>query len=405
MTAESHLSEVRGRQEAAAHADRQAQEQLGTLRATAGAAEGQLHAQRTLMVAHERRLSETKRQLEAVRQSLAELEEERSQIDQTHTQIKTEHHALVTEIDHLRCEIDPAEQALAAEEATQNTLEQQEQQATKILLEQEAAHSRAAIEAQRASDRQDSIYERAAAEDIDVEALPVPEVSEQEPGLPAAIEALRTKILRIGAVNQLALEEYEEAASRQRFLSEQVADLRTAETALQELITELESAMGQRFTRTFQAVAGEFEQSFVRLFGGGSARLQLTSRGNENGAEEPENGHEQGVEIIVRPPGKKQQNIALLSGGERTLTAAALLFAILKVNPSPFCILDETDAALDESNVGRFREALAALLDQTQFILITHNRGTIEAADTLYGVTMGDDGASKTFSLRVEEAV
>jgi chromosome segregation protein len=107
----------------------------------------------------------------------------------------------------------------------------------------------------------------------------------------------------------------------------------------------------------------------------------------------------------VRPPGKKQQNISLLSGGERSLTAAALLFAILRVNPSPFCILDETDAALDESNVGRFRDALRNLTKNTQFILITHNRGTIEAADTLYGVTMGDDGGSKVMSLRVEEYV
>ncbi|WP_129631156.1 chromosome segregation protein SMC [Candidatus Oscillochloris fontis] len=409
--AEAHLAEVRSRQEAAAQSDRQAQERLAELRAAAGAAEGHLQAQRTLLAAHEQRLNETNRQVSAVRQSLAELEQEREQIDRTHTRIKAEHHALVNEIDHLRNAIDPAEQALAADEAAQNVLEQREQAATKILLEQEAAYSRATIEAQRASDRQDGIYERAAAEDIDVEALPVPESAQVDPNMPAAIESLRTKILRLGAVNQLALEEYEEASTRQRFLSEQVADLRTAETALHELIAELESAMNQRFTRTFHAVADEFEQSFVRLFGGGSARLQLTgaSAASENGhivgeheTDAPSSGRDQGVEIIVRPPGKKQQSIALLSGGERTLTAAALLFAILKVNPSPFCILDETDAALDESNVGRFREALAVLVDQTQFILITHNRGTIEAADTLYGVTMGDDGASKTFSLRVE---
>nr|WP_044200414.1 chromosome segregation protein SMC [Oscillochloris trichoides] len=401
-TAEAQLAEVRSRQETAAHADRQAQEQLAELRAAVGAAEGQQRAQRTLLAAHERRLAETQHQLVAVRQSLAELEQERAQIEQTHTRIKAEHHALVEEIDQLRSAIDPAEQALAADETAQNELEQREQAATQTLLEQEAAYSRAAVEAQRASDRQDAIYERAAAEDIDVEALPIPESAVPEANLPATIESLRSKIVRLGAVNQLALEEYEEAATRHRFLSEQVADLRTAEASLQELITELESAMNQRFTRTFHAVASEFEQSFVRLFGGGSAHLQLTGANSENGADDSGSGHDQGVEIIVRPPGKKQQSIALLSGGERTLTAAALLFAILKVNPSPFCILDETDAALDESNVGRFREALAALVDQTQFILITHNRGTIEAADTLYGVTMGDDGASKTFSLRVE---
>jgi chromosome segregation protein len=112
-----------------------------------------------------------------------------------------------------------------------------------------------------------------------------------------------------------------------------------------------------------------------------------------------------GVEIVARPPGKRPQTLALLSGGERSLTAAALLFAILKVNPSPFCVLDEVDAALDEANVGRFRGALANLAEQTQFLLVTHNRGTIEAADTIYGVSMGEDSASKVLSLRLEALV
>jgi chromosome segregation protein len=112
-----------------------------------------------------------------------------------------------------------------------------------------------------------------------------------------------------------------------------------------------------------------------------------------------------GVEILARPPGKRQQTLALLSGGERSLTASALLFAILKVNPSPFCVLDEVDAALDEANVGRFRAALGDLAEQTQFLLVTHNRGTIEAADTIYGISMGEDGASRVLSLQLEELV
>jgi chromosome segregation protein len=230
--------------------------------------------------------------------------------------------------------------------------------------------------------------------------------------LQSAIDSLKTRILRLGVVNPLALAEYEEAAERQQFLSGQVSDLRQAGVTLQELIAELDEAMQSRFQTTFNAVAIEFEQTFTQLFGGGSARLQLTNGAERNGQVTEGEGEAApaprgapGVEIIVRPPGKKQQNISLLSGGERSLTAAALLFAILRVNPSPFCILDETDAALDESNVGRFRDALRNLTDNTQFILITHNRGTIEAADTLYGVTMGDDGGSKVMSLRVEEYV
>lgn len=213
-------------------------------------------------------------------------------------------------------------------------------------------------------------------------------------------------------VNPLALEEYDEAAERHSFLTSQTGDLRQAELALRELIAELDSAMQARFETTFRAVAAEFERSFTRLFGGGQAQLLLMrSNGGSNGDSDGESNGEHhgveglGVEILARPPGKRQQTLSLLSGGERTLTAAALLFAILKVNPSPFCVLDEVDAALDEANVGRFRDALADLSEQTQFLLVTHNRGTIEAADTIYGVSMGEDGASRVLSLRLEELV
>jgi chromosome segregation protein len=213
-------------------------------------------------------------------------------------------------------------------------------------------------------------------------------------------------------VNPLALEEYDEAAERHSFLTSQTADLRQAEQSLRELIAELDSAMQMRFEATFRAVAAEFERSFTRLFGGGQAQLLLMHSNGSNGEYNGDGNGEShagveglGVEILARPPGKRQQTLSLLSGGERTLTAAALLFAILKVNPSPFCVLDEVDAALDEANVGRFREALADLSQQTQFLLVTHNRGTIEAADTIYGVSMGEDGASRVLSLRLEELV
>jgi chromosome segregation protein len=208
----------------------------------------------------------------------------------------------------------------------------------------------------------------------------------------------------MGVVNPLALEEYEETNQRYDFLSAQLTDLRAAERSLSELIAELDGAMQIRFERTFQAVAIEFERSFERLFGGGHARLILTKPDGEE-SDGTEQGVPLGVEIIARPPGKRQQTLALLSGGERALTAAALLFAILKVNPSPFCVLDEVDAALDEANVGRFRDALLDLARETQFLVITHNRGTIEAADTIYGVSMGDDSASRILSLRLQELV
>ena len=153
--------------------------------------------------------------------------------------------------------------------------------------------------------------------------------------------------------------------------------------------------IADQFRTTFAALETAFDARFQQLFGGGFARLSLT---------DPTDLGATGVEIVARPPGKKAQALAMLSGGERALTAVALLFAMLEVRPVPFCVLDEVDAALDEANVGRFADALRSLADQTQFIVITHNRGTIEAADALYGVTVGDDSVSRVISLRLDEA-
>jgi chromosome segregation protein len=153
--------------------------------------------------------------------------------------------------------------------------------------------------------------------------------------------------------------------------------------------------ISERFRTTFQALEAAFATRFEQLFGGGFAKLSLT---------DPSDLGATGIEIVARPPGKKPQALAMLSGGERALTAVALLFAMLEVRPVPFCVLDEVDAALDEANIGRFADALRSLAHQTQFIVITHNRGTIEAADALYGVTVGDDSVSRVISLRLDEA-
>lgn len=152
--------------------------------------------------------------------------------------------------------------------------------------------------------------------------------------------------------------------------------------------------MREEFLKTFKAVSTEFTEMFSRLFNGGSARLLLSDE------EEP---IESGIEIEARLPGKREQGLVLLSGGERSLTAVALVFALLRVSPTPFCVLDEVDAMLDESNVGRFLDLLRDLSKDTQFILITHNRNTVSAADVIYGVTMGKDSASQIISLKLEE--
>ncbi len=206
---------------------------------------------------------------------------------------------------------------------------------------------------------------------------------------------LRRRYHELGAANPYAVEEYAELNTRLETLETQGSDLRAAIISTRALIAELEVMIADQFRTTFAALETAFERRFEQLFGGGMARLSLT---------DPSDLGSSGIEIVARPPGKKAQALAMLSGGERALTAVALLFAMLEVRPVPFCVLDEVDAALDEANIGRFAEALRSLAHQTQFIVITHNRGTIEAADALYGVTVGTDSVSRVISLRLDEA-
>ncbi len=212
---------------------------------------------------------------------------------------------------------------------------------------------------------------------------------------PGRLGTLRRRYHELGAANPFAVEEYDELRQRLETLDTQQRDLRTAIDKTRELIAELNTMIADQFRTTFAALETAFDARFQQLFGGGYARLSLT---------DPTDLAATGVEIVARPPGKKAQALAMLSGGERALTAVALLFAMLEVRPVPFCVLDEVDAALDEANVGRFSDALRSLADRTQFIVITHNRGTIEAADALYGVTVGDDSVSRVISLRLDEA-
>jgi chromosome segregation protein len=208
------------------------------------------------------------------------------------------------------------------------------------------------------------------------------------------IHRLRTRLHRVGYVSDNIVEEYEQESERFAFLTEQLADVQQASSRLRTMLAELHETMQSRFEETFEQVSIEFSHAFTKLFGGGSARLVLTA---------DDEGAPGGIDIVAQPPGKRLQGLALLSGGERALTAAALLFAILRVNPSPFVLLDEVDAALDEANVMRFRDELRNLADETQAIVITHNRGTVEIADTLYGITMGGDGVSQVLSLRLTD--
>ena len=204
------------------------------------------------------------------------------------------------------------------------------------------------------------------------------------------VHSLKDDIKKLGDVNVNAIEEYKEVFERHSFLSAQHKDLMDAEKELVKIIDELDAAMRAQFKEQFGRISSEFDKVFKELFGGGKAELELLDE---------EDILEAGIKIIAQPPGKKLQNMMQLSGGEKALTAISLLFAIQNLKPSPFCLLDEIEAALDESNVDRFAKYLLKMTKNTQFIVITHRRGTMKQADRLYGITMQEKGVSALVSV------
>ena len=207
------------------------------------------------------------------------------------------------------------------------------------------------------------------------------------------INRLKKQIKDLGPVNINAIEDYKEVSERYEFMQKQHEDIVTAEAHLAGLMEELEEAMRRQFNEKFKDIQRVFQEVFVELFGGGEARLELTD----------DDVLESGIRIIAQPPGKKLQNMMQLSGGEKALTAISLLFAIQNLKPSPFCLLDEIEAALDDNNVTRFAQYLHKLTKNTQFIVITHRRGTMTAADRLYGITMQEKGVSTLVSVDLLE--
>ena len=209
------------------------------------------------------------------------------------------------------------------------------------------------------------------------------------------VNALQLRLEEMGPVNLVAIEEYEETAQRHQFLSQQHADLVQAKAQLLEVINRINTQTREMFRTTFEQIRTNFRSMFTEVFGGGKADLILL---DENDL------LESGIDIVARPPGKQLQTISLLSGGEQTMTAVALLFSIYQVKPSPFCVLDELDAPLDESNINRFIRVLQRFLEHSQFIIITHNKRTIGMADVLYGVTMQEHGVSKIVSVKFHKS-
>jgi chromosome segregation protein len=316
------------------------------------------------------------------------------------------------EITELRMLIDDTDGQLSKDEEEQRNLQTKEAEARRILNQAERSYAQADINLTRNREKLESIQERIR-EDIGlveleynkdisgptplplegyVQKLPV--VVEISKNLGSTIREQRAQLRRLGAINPEAQHEYREVNERHDFLTEQLSDLRKAEADLKEVIAELDVLMEREFRKTFNAVASEFREIFTQLFGGGKGQLILT---------EPDDLTGSGVDIQVRLPGRRVQGLSLLSGGERSLIAAALIFSLLKISPTPFCVLDEVDAMLDESNVARYRKLLRELSSDTQFIVITHNRNTVQVADVIYGIIMSPDSSSQVLSLKLDE--
>ena len=333
-------------------------------------------------------------------------------LDNEKTNLRERESGLHGQIEEMRVLIEPAEKDLEMAEQEETRLQESENNAQKIFANAERSFGYVQLEQTRKMEALDNLRQKITddfglvmfdyAADVSgpvplpldgmVEQLPI--VTELAPEIEDQLTHFRAQLRRMGPINPDAKVEYEQEKERFEFMKTQVEDLNKAEVDLKQVVAELDEVTKREFVRTFDAVDKQFRETFVRLFGGGSARLALT---------DPENLVDTGIEIEARLPGRREQGLALLSGGERSLTAIALVFALLKVSPTPVCVMDEVDAMLDEANVGRFRDLLVDLSKDTQFIIITHNRNTVQAADVIYGVTMGRDSASQIISLRLDQ--
>jgi chromosome segregation protein len=344
---------------------------------------------------------------------LTEIHDEEEKLNQELVNARQYEGEIVEKINEIGGLIEPLEQDLSICEKDQDGLLNSEGAARQELNHSERRNAEAKINLARRQEALETLRRRIEddfglvefeyEEDVSgptplplqglVEKLPM--VTQLSPEVEESLRSQRAHLKRMGPINPEARKEYQEVKARFSFLTEQIADLTRAEADIRKVISELDALMEREFFKTFEEVAEEFSTIFKRIFGGGSARLVLSDPGDLTNT---------GIDIEARLPGRREQGLSLLSGGERSLTATALIFALLKVSPTPFCILDEVDAMLDEANIGRYRDLLRELSLTTQFIIITHNRNTVQVADVIYGVTMGRDSTSQVISLKLDEA-
>jgi chromosome segregation protein len=350
-------------------------------------------------------------QRQSLKSRIDNFSEQASEIETEMSQDHQREAELNTRMDEVRAKIQPAESELSLVELDYNKLQDNYVYLQQTQATAERYYTQAQLELTRSREALDNLRRRIQ-EDFGLVTLEytesvsgptplplegvgqLPILKEIPSELEDSINRQRAQLRRMGAINPEAQKEYHEVKERFDYLTGQVADLNKADEDLRQIIGELDELMRKEFHKTFVAVAAEFKQMFTRLFGGGSAKLIMTDEDNPT---------ETGIDIEAKLPGRREQGLSLLSGGERSLTAVALIFSLLKVSPTPFCVMDEVDAMLDEANVGRFTELLKELSSETQFIVITHNRNTVQVADVIYGVTMGRDSASQVISLRLDE--
>ena len=359
-----------------------AQEQAAALRRQLAAAQRQLDEQRQIRADLASEEHQTAEAIRALASSTSDREREKAFLDREHDRLQKELGRASAQLAAHRREMDRIDQAAQQRSArlrqAQETLERVRVELAEVEAEDKAIrHTFAQTHSQRLEEHEDRLES--------IQATP------RE--LRDRLGRLRERIRGLGQVNLLAPEEFKEVAERYRFLTDQLEDLSQARADLERVTEEIQRESAERFGASFQAIADAFRDIFRRLFGGGRAELKLRSQ----------DVLEAGVDILAQPPGRKLENVGLLSGGERSLTAVALMFAMYSVKPSPFCVLDELDAALDDENIGRFVGLLEEFAHDSQFLIVTHNKRTIAAAANLYGVTMEEPGVSKLVTLRMPE--
>ena len=376
------LGELRDAVQESQVAAARAQEQAASLRRQLVASQRQLDEQRQIRADLAAEEHQTAEAIRALASSTSDREREKVLLDREHERLQKDLGRRTAQVATHRRELDRIDQA-AQQRAlrlrqAQETLERVRVELAEVEAEDKAIrHTFAHTHSQRLEEHSERL-ER-------IEATP------RE--LRDRLGRLRERIRGLGQVNLLAPEDFKEVAERFQFLTDQLEDLSQARTDLERVTAEIQRESAERFDVSFQAIADAFRDIFRRLFGGGRAELRL--RGQEV--------LEAGVDILAQPPGRKLENVGLLSGGERSLTAVALMFAMYSVKPSPFCVLDELDAALDDENIGRFVGLMEEFAHDSQFLIVTHNKRTIAAAANLYGVTMEEPGVSKLVTLRLPE--